>query len=93
MATKTLTVAELLREALLNQTEISRSQPVVSYVRARHAIDQTMHNREERRNAKMAVIEFLGGRKKPPIIKHGVVVRPSFVLFKLPDGNERKAQF
>lgn len=91
---KKLTVAELLRSALMEQVEINPKQPVVSYVRARHLIDQCAPNREWRREAKMVVIEHLKGKKKPPKLnKNGIVVEASRVWFKLPDGTERSAAF
>lgn len=61
----------------------------INYVKARIAIEESMPNREQKRAAKMVVIEHLGGsihHPTPAEIKHGA---QKVVLFK----DSTKARF
>ena len=86
------TIAELLGETLLGLIELNPKQPLVSYVKAREAIEVALPDREQKRQAKMRVVQYLGGSKHPGL-KRGKEQLPSYVLFKCEDGKERKATF
>lgn len=68
---------------VLNDIQLDhKARASITYAKARCAIEAAFHNRKQRREAKLAVIEYLGGTLVHPTVPLGnKTPLPNFVLF------------